>query len=431
MVLRTWLLFLLCAAVVTLHVAHKEREQQEGGSKRLRIAYCISGQLARLEVLSKIKNIIMPNAMAGHIAHVFVYLDDNSEGVKQTFWRYNYTDNLYNHMNASVLKSYMDQRIQEKILSSMAAQQAGVHNRVRTWVRIESPAQNNFTLRGLRIPVTNKTGPDFGNYTVEVEPAAVRWQNNMRWLSGLRECVKWIQAVELQQKWFYTTVVRLRDDTYAFGPWVLNADKYKNAFVSASFGSNFGINDRNFAVDRKYADGLFRGVTEDYYFNETLDLYSWGNPERRIYKVATSKDIALRNTSICDMPLLPLRGKLNATHWRIHVPYAQNMAAACEGEYFIERRRKRRRRLEGEEAEAPRDFVSPFTAKRKPTMFSLDYWMSWLWPATPPAAEAPEDEPDYDEEEDDAINEFMPCCKMSWLKMLKSGAARIFSIEYN
>jgi hypothetical protein len=133
--------------------------------------------------------------------------------------------------------------------------------------------------------------------------------------------------------------------------------------VSTSFGAHFGVNDHNFVVDRYWADQLLRGVTEDYYFNEvkgcqwfavlvstfvfvcterwrsstcttntfmiaklmmhisycnmlsmpfkTLDIYSWGNPERRIYKVASTNNIPLRTTSLCEQPLIPLRGKYN------------------------------------------------------------------------------------------------------------------------
>jgi len=395
--------------------------------KHLRVAFCVTGQLARLELLSKIKNILLPNALAGNLAHMFVLLDGNDAGVKQTFWRYDYSDNLYNSYNASRLKRYIDRHISDKILGSMAAQQGSAMNRIRTLVRIEPPAQNNFTVRGRRVPVFNKTGPSdfFPNVTVTVEPAFDRWQNNMRWLAGLRECTKWVQAVELEQKWFYTTVVRVRDDTYAFAPWVLKpVEKYMGGFVSAGFAANFGINDRNFAIDRRFADSLFRGITEDYYFNETLDLFSWNNPERRIFKVADTKGIELRNTSICEQPLLPLRGKLNKTHWRTHVPYSKQMHNACTGAPLL----PRARRL-GETRTTNHDVFSPA------------WWASWLWPfdsanseqAGASAKDASEEAAiDLSVNDDDptVVNEYMPCCKPSWLKLLRSGAAKIYNVDY-
>ena len=419
---------IVCIAALVALGAPKDEHHNNLNPKHLRLALCITGQLARLELLSKIKNIMIPNAMLGSAVHMFVLLDGNDQGVKQTFWRYDYSDNIYNGHNASTLKRYLDEEVLKSVRMSPSAQQSGILNRIKTHVRIETPVQNNFTVRGRRIPVANKTGPSdfFPNVTVEIEPAAVRWQNNMRWLAGLRECTKWVQAVEYHQKWFYTTVVRLRDDTYAFAPWLLTPpEKYKNGFVSAGFGSNFGVNDRNFAVDRKFADSLFRGITEDYYFNETLDLYSWGNPERRIYKVAESKGIELRNTSICEQPLLPLRGKHNKTHWRIHSPYALQMYAACVGEpYFL------RRRLTSAAAGG---------GQQPPFIFSLDWWTSWLRPFSfSPASEsaaakisAQHDDGGYEETPDPfALNPYMPCCKVAWLRMLKSGFARIYKITY-
>ena len=59
----------------------------------------------------------------------------------------------------------------------------------------------------------------------------------MRWLGGLRECVKWIQAMEYEQRIFYDLVVRLRDDTLAFGRWIITHEKFHNSLTSARTGS--------------------------------------------------------------------------------------------------------------------------------------------------------------------------------------------------
>ena len=57
---------------------------------------------------------------------------------------------------------------------------------------------------------------------------------------------------------------------------------------SADLGSYRGINDHNLVLDRKWADVLFRGLTEDYYFNKTNRHVMWGNPEHHIYQVSTA-----------------------------------------------------------------------------------------------------------------------------------------------
>lgn len=229
-------------------------------------------------------------------------------------------------MSALELKEHVDELINKNLY------QVGLkpEGQITVRTRFEEPAQKNFSVRNNKYPVTDKTGPDHASVTkLGYEPAAVRWQNNMRWLAGVRECVRWIQKTELEQRWFYDVIIRFRDDSYAFGPWLLNEEMYKGGFVSTIFGVHFGVNDHNFAIDRYWADQLFRGVTEDYYFNETLDIYSWGNPERRIYKVATTNKIRLLNTTLCEQPIVPLRGRHNETHWRLHPTYSYNMAVAC------------------------------------------------------------------------------------------------------
>ena len=55
----------------------------------------------------------------------------------------------------------------------------------------------------------------------------------------------------------------------------------------------------------------------------------------------------------------------------------------------------------------------------------------WPSPQAPPANEL-EDEVDLSVNDDDPTveNEFMPCCKPSWLKMMLSGAAKIYNVNY-
>ena len=98
--------------------------------------------------------------------------------------------------------------------------------------------------------------------------------------------VRWVQEKENELKVFYDLVVRFRDDTYALGPWILDST-YLNYVTSLDFGSFRGINDHNIVIDRKWLDDLFRGLTEDYYFNHTKNEPRWDNAERRIFQVCT------------------------------------------------------------------------------------------------------------------------------------------------
>ena len=162
-----------------------------------------------------------------------------------------------------------------------------------------------------------------------IEKANIRFQNNLRWMSGVRDCVKWIQEKEQENRYFYDIIVRLREDTLAFGPWIFDTNTLKGALTSADLGSYRGINDHNLVLDRKYADVLFRGMVEDYYFLKSNNNMIWNNTEHRIYMLATEYDIPIQTLTLCDMPLIPLRANQNSTHWLLHPAYTEKYLNAC------------------------------------------------------------------------------------------------------
>lgn len=317
-------IFLVTIWIVQLLFTSSSKDKTD---KPLKIAFCITGQLARLELKSKIKNIIAPNSKIGHLTHLFMYLDNEVDNVKQTFWKYDYSNTPYHDHTDDMMR-----RDLREILKKYK-----IEDSVKYWVKFEPPPQYNFQVVGEQIPVTDKIikKPEkkmSGEMLPEggIEKAEVRFQNNMRWLSALRYCVKWMQKEEYHQGIFYDLVVRLRDDTYAFGPWLLSYNTYAGHLVSAKTASFRGINDHNFVVDREFADDLFRGLTEDYYFNETLSEVMWGNPESRIQQLAEAYNIPIRNNTICDQPLIPLRGKQDDDHWAIHASYASRLLEECD-----------------------------------------------------------------------------------------------------
>lgn len=112
------------------------------------------------------------------------------------------------------------------------------------------------------------------------------------------------------------------------GQWIITS-KYKNKLTSLESGSFKGINDHNLVIDRKYADTLFRGITEDYYFNETLENVHWGNAEKRISQLANAYNIPQQVVSICEEPLIPLRGLVNESYWRMHPLYVRHFIQDC------------------------------------------------------------------------------------------------------
>lgn len=107
----------------------------------------------------------------------------------------------------------------------------------------------SFVVRDNKIPVTDKAGPKdmFGQ---GIEPAAVRFQKNMAWLTAVRDAVRMMQAFEVQKNVFFDIVVRLRDDSFALQPWLIDPLIYRKRLVSLDLNRNFGINDHNFAIGK-------------------------------------------------------------------------------------------------------------------------------------------------------------------------------------
>ena len=112
------------------------------GRDAMKIAFCVTGQLQRLEILSKIANIFIPNAKMGHVVHVFVLLDDTPE-VKQTFWRYDYSDTPY--------ANYTTARLERLIARKTYAANLGGY--FKAHVRVGPPSQDLFEVVDGFVPV--------------------------------------------------------------------------------------------------------------------------------------------------------------------------------------------------------------------------------------------------------------------------------------
>ena len=325
--------------LIQIYAKHKNATFiEEKPLKPIKIAFCLTGQLARLELMTKIRNIFVPNINAGHEVHVIILLDNEIEKVKQTFWKFDYSNAPYYNYNHKMLQNKLIEKFKEY----------NIHDKIKSWIKLAPPIQSHYEIVNDMIPVSDKVvhksaDIDKSEYPKDgIEKASIRFQNNMRWLAGLRECMKFVQSLELKEKSFYDLVVRLRDDSYAFDEWILSYERYGMKLTSASTGSFRGVNDHNFVVDRLYADDLLRGLTEDYYFNSTLQDEFWGNPEHRIYQLATSYNIPLQNNTVCQQPLVPLRGKYDKKNWMIHSTYSNRLISECNHEVEIKNERNER-----------------------------------------------------------------------------------------
>ena len=63
-----------------------------------------------------------------------------------------------------------------------------------------------------------------------------------------------------------------------------------------------GLDDHVLIADRLYADEIYRGLVEDYYFNNMSHGTFWGSPERLLLKMFNYYNIPLHVKKPCDFP---------------------------------------------------------------------------------------------------------------------------------
>ena len=138
-----------------------------------RIAICLSGQLARLELGSKIARMIRPNLEKGHHISLYVVLDNGNE-IKYshpTFYKSKYMDGIYSGISELNLTKLINDSVYTQQNFSFSLQ-----------VSIHPPVVQQYN-------------------SIEHEETAsecynATFQNIMSWRSELRECVKQLQRVE-------------------------------------------------------------------------------------------------------------------------------------------------------------------------------------------------------------------------------------------
>lgn len=272
------------------------------------IAICITGQLIRLELGSKIENLVKVNLRTGHHIDLFVLLDNQLEkhkAVKRAN-RYSPDNCLYRNMTADKMMHLINSQISIEYTNTSAP-------KFSCRIRLEPPKRTSFVLTGLNpVCIRHNTCDQKERQT---ELAKARFQNHMRQQASLRECFKWVQDVEHSRRHFYDYVVRMREDTYVFAPFAMSTKDYVNSIVVQEPNGWGGLNDHNVIIDRKFADLIFRGLVEDYYFGDHSSLNHgsdwWGGPEILLLRMSTFYGVQVKKKSICLLPFAPIDGRIS------------------------------------------------------------------------------------------------------------------------
>jgi hypothetical protein len=247
--------FILCC--LTVFVSPRKRNHKKSGvateqtqkaaDESLRFAICLTGQVVRLELGSKIENLLNTNLKKGFHISLFILLDNELDHVKAVKDKNRFTSEKAIYANHSAVD-----------IQSLILKQVSNSANLTVHVRLEPPKQAKFVVNG-GVPPVHPSNP-VGNRRIDRKRAAERLQSHMIWQSGLRECVRWMQAVEVASRTFFDFVMRLREDTFVFKKFYFYPSGYKSKLVSLASKGWGGVNDHNLIIDRAHADNLFRYI---------------------------------------------------------------------------------------------------------------------------------------------------------------------------
>jgi len=277
------------------------------GESRPRIAVCLTGQLSRLELASKVSRLFEPNLRAGLDMHVFLYLAQArpGEAPRQSRPRLQLGTDLYLSFSAEQLSSFLTEYTRSDGPGSFRVESA----------LLREAQPYHYARYGDRDPLH----PLDDDLTADQ-----RFQLNFAMLAQMRRCMQMVQAAEVRERAHFDYVVRLRDDSILFDDWLLAPESYGEGLTDVEECSWGAVNDHTFVVGRRHADAMFRAPVEDYYLQNSVTKPVFGTSEVMLLHVSLAHGVPIRTVPVCEMPLVPLRGLLNATHWRLHQMYVSH-----------------------------------------------------------------------------------------------------------
>ena len=187
-----WAVVLLCVLLAVapgglVHAMAQDAGDAQQPFRRLRIAVIVTGQLARLEVKSKLNNVILSNLRAGHVVHLFLSLDNEVDQVKQTQFYSHYNDTPWRQMTKRTLRTH---------LKGAVAIDPVLAKRFRTFISLK-------TYRNTYTAINGASKMDkMWNGLWDSDPNRVtsekRFDVNMRMLMNIRDGVRQVQETEVR-----------------------------------------------------------------------------------------------------------------------------------------------------------------------------------------------------------------------------------------
>jgi len=267
-----------------------EWSSSDGLHSEKRVAVCIAGQLSRLEISSKVKNILMPLSKKKHLAHVFLALETGEAVYTNDATKLAGNEDLYEHLTQDSVKA----QLQPFYQAGMFRPHTNYAPNISRWARYLTEKDSNRT---------------------------ERLNNHMSVQSNLRSCVDLIEEQESRLGIQYDVVLKLRDNTLApqspaaLLHYIGNSSAQDRVLVKDCNG-NCGVSDKVMLLPRKHLSVALGGVFAVFMGVEEGDLdmittfaqdTKIVNPEQLLKKVLLFHNVSVMEVSSTVLPFVDAR----------------------------------------------------------------------------------------------------------------------------
>lgn len=256
-----------------------------GAHARKRMGVCITGQVSRLELASKVQHVVSAASQRGYVVDVVIVA--SAEGTVFVNGQRTRTGRQFGeHWTMGTMKRTLLRARVGRLVIDTTAQWLDPYLR-REYVRRTSRRKPGFTLA--------------------LKDARTR--SHVRQWRAMWRCYGHFAKLAQLGGWSYDVLVRLRDDVLLLGALeaAMQPRVYTSHVVTLNCQTYDGLNDKAAVVDAKYAEPVFAGPLWHYFFTSGEALMDVNNPEQYLKAVFEHHGIPLKTVPPRLLPIAFLR----------------------------------------------------------------------------------------------------------------------------
>jgi hypothetical protein len=255
----------------------------------IRLAVCVVGQRCRLELDSKIENVLQPTwkALAPHSTlRVFLALETGAC--------------VHSNLDCGAILSHSENDACRNELTSDE-----IRERLHPW--FGAARYVNHTTRDISL----KAWPFYRQDRKTSEERSTRLQHHLSQFAHMRTCAQLIEESEVAQGRHYDMILKMRDNTIAVSPFALGArvPTWPQTKDCGKFNWR-GYQDKVMLVPRRHMDAAMRAPAEEFFLHVGLGRTRgpWGagirNSEQLLKAVLDKRGVRVQQLDAQQMPLI-------------------------------------------------------------------------------------------------------------------------------